>query len=300
MSADRSGAAPPNGSPRLRRGSSGLEVNLSGQRAGQVRRRRLRFRRLLILIALFLILVLIGELTVALFRSPRFAIVKVEFIGVTPATWPLVQTRLPQLEGANLFSLPTRRIARQLCTLSFAASAEVQRKPPRAVLITLNERKPVAFSRQPWGVAFLDAGGLTFSRPGAIPKGLPEIQGLVIPSRKSAYKINDTGARALQKGLAAFAQSAKLKLKVLSVDENGWLTATLASGVQLQLGSEDQLSRKLHIAAMALATLGPAHPAEYLDVSSPRNDPNAPEAIIWKPCKDINKRKDGPTPQIGN
>jgi cell division protein FtsQ len=273
---------------QLRRGSSGFEVNMSNRRRpGRSRSPRLRVRRLLILIACCLGLVLSGEILYALFHSYRFALREVRIVGVTPAAQPLIEARVPHAPGPSIFSLRSGRIIEAVKSLSFVERVSVRRRWPNILLVDVQERRPVAFCRQPWGIIYINKHGLAFSRPGAIPTGLPEIVGLSLSRSYLGKQVKGVRATAICQALASFARNRSMKLRLLEVDARGWMTTMLASGESVRLGSEEQLELKLNNATAVLKRLRKKQKVEYVDVS-------APDAIVWKPVPG-QEHKDGPT-----
>jgi len=261
--------------PRLRRGTSGLEFSL-GRGRRPVRSRRLRLRRLLWLIALSLGVILAGEILFALFTSPRFAIQEVQIKGIDRFSLPLIVQETPPTIGANLFSFPAGRIARRLQAFSFVEEVKVKKNPPHTLLLVVRERRAVGWLRQPWGAVFVDETGLAFDHPGPVRKGVPELRGLELMPQIIGEHIRGTKAALLREGLRAFAQNPGLRVKVLAVDERGWLRAYLHSGMELRLGPARQLERKLDLARVVISNLKEAAAIEYLDLS-------IPEAAVWKP-----------------
>jgi len=259
---------------RLRRGASGIEFS-PRSRGRPGRSRRLRTSRLLLLIAAVLALVLCAEAALAIFTSYRFALRKVRVEGASEFTLPLVLQQAPS-PGPNLFALPGRRIADRLRALSFVEEVSLKKRPPGTLLIQLKERRPIAFFNQNGNAVFLDGSGVAFARPGPLPAGIPEVQGIEANPRALGRPIPGMKAFALREGLCALAQNTNLKVKTLVVDEHGCLAAHLVTGTQLRLGPPEELERKLLLVKAAIASLGPSRPAEYFDVS-------VPEAPIWKP-----------------
>lgn len=259
---------------RLRRSAAGVE--LATRKPKQARGpRRVRFARLLWLVILGLTLLLVGEIIFALFTSYRFTLTRVEVQGASAATRPLVLQQAPRTPGPNLFALRTGRLVEKLHRLSFVSSVALQRKPPGTLLIKVSERLPIAFFNGASGPIFVDHAGLAFTKPGPLPSGLVELQGLDPKQRALGRRLQGRNATSLLKGLSALLNSSKLRVKTLTVDGRGWLTVWLASGTELRLGATDQLERKLQLAELAIAG-GPSKDAEYLDLS-------APEAVVWKP-----------------
>jgi cell division protein FtsQ len=259
---------------RLRKGTAGIEFS-PRSRGRPGRSRRLRFRRLLSLIALLLFVILCAESAVALFTSHRFALREVRVEGASEFTFPVILQHAPS-PGPNLFSLPARKALRRIQGLSFVKEAALKRRLPGTLIIRLKEREPIAFARQKQGTVFFDREGIAFLRPGPIPGGIVEMQGLEVSPREMGRRITGTSAEALHKGLSALAQNPQLKAKTLVVNERGWITVHLVSGTELRLGPAEELEEKMRVIEEASASLGPLRSAEYFDVS-------APDAAVWKP-----------------
>ncbi len=223
-----------------------------------------------------LTLVLAAEVALALFTSPRFAIQQIRVEGAGPLSVPLITGQAAVRLGSNLFSFPTKQTARRVKAISSVGSVRIKKLPPRTLLISVTERRPVARLSLPWGSGLLDPAGLFFVRPGPAPEGLPELQGLSLSPQAVGHPLKGAKAVALRKGLAALAQNPYFKVKILAVDARGWLTAHLASGTELRLGEATQLPGKLALAQEALSRVKGTQTAEYVDVC-------APEAIVWKP-----------------
>lgn len=258
----------------LRRGRAGIEIS-PRSRGRPGRSRRLRVRRVLWLIAAALMLTLAGEVVYAAYTSYRFTLRRVIVEGASPATRALVLQQAPA-PGPNLFALSKKQLARRVQSLSFVQSVALDRRPPGTLVIQVKERRPIACLRQGEQNIFLDDAGVAFARPGPLPAGLIEMRGISLSRSAMGRPTSGTAAAALLRGLFALAQNPNLKVKLLTADGNGWLTAQLASGCELRFGPAAQLEKKCQLAEAALAALGPARPAEYLDLS-------APEAPVWKP-----------------
>lgn len=277
---------------QFRRGASGFEVNMSSRR--RPRRSpggRLRTRRLLWLIACCLAIVLSGEIVYAIFNSYRFALKEITISGVAPAAIPLVKQQLPQAPGPSIFVLRTGRIAQRVQALPFVEEVRIRRRPFHTLAVEVRERRAAAFSRQKWGTAYLDNRGLVFTRPGEIPDGLAEVTGISFSRRNILKTITGLHGQALRKAIAGFARRPNMKLRALGIDRNGWMIATLTSGIQLKLGNENQLEMKLLQAAAILEDLTKQKKQiEYIDVAA--WDEKMRSGIVWKPAEDQDT-KDG-------
>ena len=186
----------------------------------------------------------------------------------------------------NLFSLKTKKVADKVNELSFINDSRILKKPPHNLLIQVTERDPIAYSTQSWGIAYLDDNCLVFSRPGKVPKGLPEVIGLTIPSKMNGNPLAGKQASIIQSALTVFASHPDLTLKSLSIDKHGWLEAQLNTAIILRLGSIDELDKKISLAQKVIASIQSEQPEktiEYIDIS-------AIDAPVWKP-KEAGKAK---------
>jgi cell division protein FtsQ len=263
-------------SSRLRRGTAGLEFR-SPHPPRRYGRMRLRARVILQSVILLLVIVLLGEVIYALYHSPRFTLTAIVIEGASPASEKLLRQSLPP-PGGNLFAFPEARIRRLLGReqqFSFLSQVRLTRRLPGTLKVRVQERLPVAFLDQSWGLAYVDAQGRIFQTPSPPPPGLPELRGVALPAEAAGKEFSGNKAEGLEKGLAALTKSPKLKVQWLAIDDKLWLTARLRGGEELRLGAAEQLAEKVQRAEIALSRPD-RPPAEYYDFS-------APEAPVWKP-----------------
>ena len=122
--------------------------------------------------------------------SSRFAIRRVELVG-------LVHTPRPQLEaltrayvGSNLFRIDISQVRRDLSSISWIRSASIEKTMPDLLRIRVTERVPLAIAadgacagrgtvpRRPCALRYVDASGLAFAElsPAVGDDNLPLIQ----------------------------------------------------------------------------------------------------------------------------
>lgn len=113
----------------------------------------------------------------AVAASPLFHIREVRVNG----TRHLAASEVVRLAGigehANLLTLPAERVERALEWNPWIRSVDVHRSPPWTLVLTIEERTPVAWVRQPKGVAVVAADGVVLSRRKNPPGGLVAIGG---------------------------------------------------------------------------------------------------------------------------
>jgi len=181
----------------------------------------------------------------------------------------LRQAVAPWLDSGVLgVDLPRLRAAVE--ALPWVARASVRRVWPAAVVIHIDEQRPVAA----WGdTELLSAGGERF-RPAERPAGLPRLVG---PDGSHAQVLERY--RSLQRALAG----ADLELAALSLDARRAWQARLAGGAVLELGRQDIEARVERFAAAwpRLVAGRGGHTPESADLRYPNGF-----AVRWRAAAD--------------
>lgn len=95
--------------------------------------------------------------------SPEFTLreVAVEGADKVPADW--VRAELEPLTGRSIVELPSESIERRLETHPWVHRAEVRKRLPDRLEVTLEERRPAALLSRDGELHFLDADGVAFA-----------------------------------------------------------------------------------------------------------------------------------------
>ena len=212
-----------------------------------------------------------------------FAIRTVAVHGASPAVAAEVERALRPLEGTSLLALGRGDVDRRLASIADVASAKYDRAFPHTLTVYVVPERPVAVLRRGAGSWLVSARGRVL-RP--LPQGarpaLPRIwvaAGSDLPVGTTLAP--DSGAKAA--AALAVAERVGFRAPIGSVTVDGsTLSFKLRSGLELQLGTADDLALKLAVALRILPIVGRG--ASYLDVSVPsRPVAMAPAAVAVNP-----------------
>jgi cell division protein FtsQ len=196
---------------------------------------------------LLLLIALVLECGAAVFTSPALHVRKVRVNGIegltpTEALVSLSQARVSPHSHIVLY--PTERLAHSLQSLPWVAKASVRRHLPDTLEVQLIPRIPIALLVTREGKWELDANGIpirmarsqslsskiTLAAPAKIVFGRPvEVPGV---AGAIAIAANNVGLK-------------PLPITEIRVDQNAELCLNMRDGIQIQLGTADNLEDKL-------------------------------------------------------
>jgi hypothetical protein len=122
--------------------------------------------------------------------SSRFAIRRVELVGVVHAPRPQLEVLTGAYVGSNLFRMDIGQVRRDLASIPWISSASIEKSIPDLLRIRVTERVPLAIAadgpcvagiagpRAPCALRYVDASGLAFAElsPAVGDDDLPLIQ----------------------------------------------------------------------------------------------------------------------------
>lgn len=176
--------------------------------------------------------------------------------AVVPVTKHLseaqLRSALAPASGQNLFSLSTEHLEKRLKALAYVSEAEVYRRFPRSLEVSLVEREPVARVQ-------LDGGRIwLLSEDGRVlepDRGQAGDRVVIVPPRALKLKAGEFLPKELRPALelsleleGADASVRPLEAQTLTVSQGGQGTLLLGSGLELRLGELTQLEEKLMVA----------------------------------------------------
>jgi cell division protein FtsQ len=176
----------------------------------------------------------------AVASSPVFHIRDVRVMG----NRHLSESEVERLAGigndANLLTIPARRVIRSLARNPWVLWAEVGRSFPSTLVLTIEERSPVGWVRQPNGVAVVAGDGIVLSRRAKAPRGLVGI------GRSRHLLRPGTVLRGLEERLAVAASlPPELRGVVVRASlEGGEIVLRLANGTHVRYGKAGSLPEK--------------------------------------------------------
>jgi cell division protein FtsQ len=176
----------------------------------------------------------------AVAASPLFHVRDVRVEGVRHLSAPEV-VRLAAIERhANLLTLPAERVQRALARNPWIRSADVQRSLPSTLVVTIEERAPVAWVGLPKGVAVVAADGVVLDRRGQPPRGLVGIgssnRALAPGARLEGFDEHLALAASMKPGLRRGVERASMA--------RGETTLRLKDGTRVRYGDTRSLAAK--------------------------------------------------------
>jgi cell division protein FtsQ len=212
-----------------------------------------------------------------------FAIQTVAVRGASPRIAAEVRRALSPLDGVSLLALGRSDVERRLSALPDVASASYDRAFPHTLTVVVVPERPVAVVRRGSGSWLVSARGRILApvAHGALP-ALPRIWMAAGTDLHAGMTLApDSGGRAA--AALAVASRVGFDARIASVTlADATLTFKLKSGLELRLGTPDEVALKLAVAAKILPVVGAG--ATYLDVSVPaRPVAMAPPALAVNP-----------------
>jgi cell division protein FtsQ len=245
-----------NTTPRDRRASHGRSSRGSAPTPRGPRARGFAGRAGLV-VTLFLVLAVLGGAGCLVAFSPVLAVERVEVTGARRLASSSVREAAAVPMGVPLVRQDLTAIAGRVSSLPQMESAEVSRRWPNTIRISVVERRPVLGVRQPEAFVLIDSHGVAFESQPSLPTGV--LQADVDPSNVAVL---------VEVGTIAAAMPATLRGRVerLIATSRSSVTVVLSDGVRVNWGTGADSALKADI-VLALLKREPS----TIDVSSPHN-----------------------------
>ncbi len=169
----------------------------------------------------------------------------------------------------NIFRLNAANIQQRLIKDLRIASAEVSRRLPGTIIITVQERQPVAFIATNYGFAQVDGKGMIL----AVAKSLRRMEAPLITGHNigNAYVGETVEAPVLLSVLhylSGLSESAFNRISEIHIDTQARLTGYMVNGSQIKLGEAEQMLAKAAKTSAIIANEKDALATiEYIDLS---------------------------------
>jgi cell division septal protein FtsQ len=194
---------------------------------------------------------LVGVCIGAALFSPRLAIRTVTVEGNASVPIPKLMARLKHVYGQNIVRLSSAWVKEAVLAEPTIETVTLRRELPDKVRVTVVERQPWAAVQMPTGDCYtIDEKLVPFRKSERPEKGLPR---LVLSPGETPIKPVKLGEAMTAPGLAdvsrclTWARSEPgFTLESVSIDPTGKLCLNRMGGVQIRLGSQTDLSRKLN------------------------------------------------------
>ncbi len=226
-------------------------------------RRRNRIRPNYARAALRLSLLLFVAVSLAaLFFSPRLWVRTVRIEGLQTISAERIAARLDLRPRTNLVLLPAARLKKAVEAEPAVARAHVRRVPPNSVLVSVEERRPVAVVQTENVFYTIDRALVPFRKSESAEPGLPLI---VLGPAADTVQDEQTplvplGKRMIAPGLPeaskcltwALGRASKFPLARIVVDPFGGLCLNRRGGAEVRLGTGADLDKKLSVLDLLL------------------------------------------------
>jgi cell division protein FtsQ len=220
----------------------------------QWRRRWLAWRYLLVVVV---VLALVGGGIYAVYYSKWLAVEDVEVSGAQTVTAGDIRDRSGIDDGEPLMRVDLAAAERRIGALAVVKTVSVTRQWPHGILISIEERVPIAVVEIGGQLRGMDEDGVVFRSYKQAPPGLPRVEtsiGTTSAALKEAAKV-----------VSALPQDLSLQVDHVEVKTVDEISLVLKDGRTVVWGSADESDTKAEVAATLLATVQ----AQVYDVSVP-------------------------------
>jgi cell division protein FtsQ len=216
-------------------------------------------------VRLVLTVVAVGALLWLLFAGPLLAVRSIQVDGLRSLPAELVREAAGVDRGTPLLRLDVGAAEERVARLPQVASVEVTRGWPASVVITVEERVPVAIVGPPGERSLIDADGVVFDLvTGEPPAG-------VVPLEVADPRPEDPTTVAALAAVSALPAELRERVTVAAAETPDTITLTLTDGTVVLWGDESESEAKAAVLEGLLEQLasGALEPAETIDVSTP-------------------------------
>jgi cell division protein FtsQ len=227
----------------------------------QWRRRWLAWRYVLVVV---LVLAAVALGVYAVWFSSWLAVDHIEVSGAQTVDAADIRTRSGIDEGEPLARVDVAGAEHRIAAMAVVKDVSVTRQWPHGVLISIQEREPIAVVEIGGQLRGMDEDGVVFRTYKKAPPGLPRV----------ATSIGTT-SDALKEGakvVAALPQDLSLQVDHVDVETVDQISLVLKDGRTVVWGSADQSATKAEVLATLLATVQ----AKVYDVSVPSKPTTRP------------------------
>lgn len=169
----------------------------------------------------------------------------------------------------NIFRLNTGEINKRLLRDLRIASAEVTRRFPATIAISVTERQPLAWLACSYGFVQVDKQGMVMTAVKSIKKiDVPLITGIRLGTIYVGDKVDLPAAGAVLSYLADLDEATLAQLAEINIRPNGDLAAYTVQSVNIRIGPPERLPEKAKFTHDILLEIGGKKaPIEYIDLN---------------------------------
>jgi cell division protein FtsQ len=186
-----------------------------------------------------------------LLRDPRFGFGSLELRGAVYTERARIQAVFASDAGHSVFQIPLAERRRHLLAVDWVRTATIERVWPNRIVVTITERKPVAFAKLPiagslrhW-LALIDEEGILLSIPPKVRFRLPVLSGV---SEEQTDEERHLCVQSMQRLLLDLGPQAKdlSEINAASVEDMRVIADIEGHGLELWLGNQRFRSRYLN------------------------------------------------------
>ena len=172
-------------------------------------------------------------------------------------------------ESVNIFNLNTGNIKTRLLHDLRIAETDVSRQFPGTILITIKERKPVAYIASNYGFLELDRQGVVLAVYKNIKQvNVPMITGIRLENQYIGDKIENIGIKKIVEYLSMLDEVTLNKFSEVNLKNSEQIIAYTVDSMYIRLGSSEQITNKATLTNEILHELSDKkRPIEYIDLN---------------------------------
>lgn len=160
-------------------------------------------------------------------------------------------------DRANIFRLNTTDTKNRLMKDLRVAQAEVVRRFPATVVISLKERQPYAYASTGYGFVEVDEQGTVLAAFKTLKQlSVPMITGIKLGNIYTGDQVDNPEVKATLSYLAALSESSLNQLSEVNVGNPAQIQALTINSVQIRLGSQEHLPDKAQLTNQILDEIG--------------------------------------------
>lgn len=200
-------------------------------------------------------------------QSPFFALKNIEARGNSQVTEAEIIKKSGLRPGINYFELDTELVKKRLLSIPLMETVKVKKRIPDGVVITIEEREPLALFCAQESFVVIDGKGYCLEKYTTSKSyDLPIITGLKPDSLNPGERVSNSGY--LKSVLAVLDKDVQQLVSEINIANTDNLVAYTRQGIPVYLGTPEKLPEKLELAASYLDLLGGVEGIDYIDIRS--------------------------------
>jgi len=215
---------------------------------------------------LFIVLLVLAGYV--LFRSPLFAVRKLEVTGTRLLQPSQIRALAGINPGENIFQVNLDQARQKIALLPLVKSVVLRRILPSTVVIQVTERTPVALLDEDGQFGEVDRDGYYLQPGNVATTGLPVITGVPAVLPAPGYKVVAPSLKPVLAFVAGLPPGLPPMLSEVHVGKDGQVVLTTLYGVPVLIGEPTDPAGKGALLLAILQQLGRKRPIAYIDLSS--------------------------------